>query len=81
MRECSGVNQLLAVVAMALPAGLHLALESGVACSSIGFASSSGAYLSNGVRIALVGFPRDSRAEQRRSPRSCIFSKASSSRR
>jgi EpsI family protein len=55
MRECSGVNQLLAVVAMALPAGF-IFLSSWVRRAAlIGFAVVI-SYLSNGARIALVGF-------------------------
>jgi EpsI family protein len=55
MRECSGVNQLLAVLAMALPAGF-IFLSSWVRRAAlIGFAIVS-SYLGNGARIALVGF-------------------------
>jgi EpsI family protein len=55
MRECSGVNQVLAIVAIALPAAyllLHRNLLRGVL---LGLAVCV-AYLSNGVRITLVGF-------------------------
>ena len=55
MRECSGVNQLISIVAMALPAaflwlGTYLRRLTLVAIA-VGLA-----YLSNGFRIALVGF-------------------------
>jgi EpsI family protein len=55
MRECSGVNQLLAIVTMSLSAA-YLWLRSPVKRATlVGFAVVV-AYLSNGVRIALVGF-------------------------
>jgi EpsI family protein len=55
MGECSGVNQLLAVVAMALPAGYLLLKGAGRRISLIVLAVVT-AYVSNGARIALVGF-------------------------
>ena len=55
MRECSGVNQLVAVTAMILPAA-YLWLHGHVRrIAFIGIAVVV-AYLSNGLRIALVGF-------------------------
>jgi EpsI family protein len=58
MRECSGVNQLMTIVAMTLPAA-YLMLSGTVRrvlLVSLGVVIS---YLSNGVRIALVGFLAD----------------------
>ena len=54
MRECSGVNQLLAIVAMALP-GAYLWLRSYARRTTLVALAVAFAYLSNGVRIALVG--------------------------
>jgi EpsI family protein len=55
LRECSGVNQLLAVVAMALPASF-VWLGSSTRRVILIVLAVIGAYVSNGVRIALVGF-------------------------
>lgn len=55
MRECSGVNQLLAIVAMALPAAYLLLRSRTRRAIFVGLAVFF-AYASNGVRIALVGF-------------------------
>lgn len=55
MRECSGVNQLFAIVAMALPAAYLLLNKNLFRAILVGLAVVV-AYLSNGVRIALVGF-------------------------
>jgi EpsI family protein len=55
LRECSGVNQLLAVVAMALPAGFMF-LSGFVRHVTLVGISIVCAYLSNGARIALVGY-------------------------
>lgn len=55
MRECSGVNQLLAVVAMALPAGF-IFLSGVVRRATLVGLSIVCAYISNGARIALVGY-------------------------
>jgi EpsI family protein len=55
LRECSGVNQLLAVVAMALPAS-YIWLRSRTRRVALVVLAVVGAYASNGVRIALVGF-------------------------
>jgi EpsI family protein len=55
MRECSGVNQLLAIVAMALPAA-YLWLTSNTRRTILVALAAVFAYLSNGARIALVGF-------------------------
>jgi EpsI family protein len=55
MRECSGVNQLLAIVAMALPAA-YLSLKSNARRTALVCLAVVTSYLSNGVRIALVGF-------------------------
>jgi EpsI family protein len=55
LRQCSGVNQLLAIVAMSLPAA-YLWLRSDVRRATLVGLSIVVAYLSNGVRIALVGF-------------------------
>jgi len=55
MGECSGVNQLLAIVAMALPAGYLLLKGSGRRVLLVVLAVVT-AYVSNGARIALVGF-------------------------
>src|SRR6185369_13574666 len=54
LRECSGVNQLFAVVAMALPAG-YLWLESKARRATLVCLAVLLAYLSNGIRIAMVG--------------------------
>jgi EpsI family protein len=54
LRECSGVNQLLAVVAMTLPAGF-IFLTGFIRRATLLVLSIVCAYLSNGVRIALVG--------------------------
>jgi EpsI family protein len=54
LRECSGVNQLLAIVALALPAAYLTLKSTGRRICFMGFAVID-AYLSNGVRIALVG--------------------------
>jgi EpsI family protein len=54
MRECSGVNQLLAIVSLALPAAYLTLKSTGRRVGFLGFAIVD-AYLSNGVRIALVG--------------------------
>jgi len=55
MRECSGVNQLLAIIAMVLPAA-YLWLNSHARRATLVGLAVVVAYLSNGVRIALVGF-------------------------
>jgi EpsI family protein len=55
MRECSGVNQLLAIVAMALPAAYLWLVSNGRRAALVALAVVF-AYVSNGVRIALVGF-------------------------
>jgi EpsI family protein len=55
LRECSGVNQLLAVVAMALPAS-YIWLRGYTRRAVLIALAIIGAYVSNGVRIALVGF-------------------------
>jgi EpsI family protein len=55
MRECSGVNQLLAIIAMALPAA-YLWLKGNTRRAALVGLAAVVAYLSNGVRIALVGF-------------------------
>jgi EpsI family protein len=55
LRECSGVNQLLAVVAMALPAS-YIWLSGYTRRAILIAVAVVGAYASNGVRIALVGF-------------------------
>jgi EpsI family protein len=55
MRECSGVNQLLAIITMALPAA-YLWLRSPARRAMLVGVAVVVAYLSNGVRIALVGF-------------------------
>lgn len=55
LRECSGVNQLFAVVAMALPAG-YIWLRANTRRAILVGIAALGAYVSNGVRIALVGF-------------------------
>jgi len=55
MRECSGVNQLLAVTAMALPAGF-IFLSSWVRRAALMAFAVVASYLGNGARIALVGF-------------------------
>jgi len=54
LRECSGVNQLLAIIAMALPAAF-LWLRSYTRRATLVGLAILVAYLSNGVRIALVG--------------------------
>ena len=54
MRECSGVNQLLAIVALTLPAAYLLLDRYLLRIILVGFAVVV-AYVSNGVRIALVG--------------------------
>lgn len=55
MRECSGVNQVLAIVAIALPAAYLLLRRGLLRVVLLGLAVMV-AYLSNGVRITLVGF-------------------------
>lgn len=55
MRECSGVNQVLAIVAIALPAA-YLMLRRGLLRVALLGLAVLVAYLSNGVRITLVGF-------------------------
>jgi EpsI family protein len=55
LRECSGVNQLFAVVAMALPAG-YVWLSGWRRRTVLVALAVVGAYVSNGVRIAIVGF-------------------------
>jgi len=55
MRECSGVNQLFAIVAMALPAA-YLLLGNKLSRAILVGLAIVVAYVSNGVRIALVGF-------------------------
>jgi EpsI family protein len=55
LRECSGVNQLLAIVAMALPAS-YIWLRTPWRRVMLVSVAILGAYASNGVRIALVGF-------------------------
>jgi EpsI family protein len=55
MRECSGVNQVLAIVAIALPAA-YLMLHRGLLRVVLLGLAVCVAYLSNGVRITLVGF-------------------------
>src|SRR5215471_8968210 len=55
LRECSGVNQLFAVVAMSLPAGYVWLTGLRRRAILVGLAV-VGAYVSNGVRIELVGF-------------------------
>ena len=54
LRECSGVNQLVAIVAMTLPAGV-LWLESLSRRVALLLIAVITAYLSNGLRIALIG--------------------------
>ena len=54
MRECSGVNQVLAIVALALPSSYVLLRGFPRRFALVGL-SVMVAYLSNGVRIALVG--------------------------
>jgi len=54
LRECSGVNQLLAIVSLALPAAYLTLKSTARRICFMGFAVAD-AYLSNGVRIALVG--------------------------
>jgi len=58
LRECSGVNQLIAVTAMALPAA-YLFLRGAVRRVALVVVAVTVAYLSNGFRIALVGFLGD----------------------
>jgi EpsI family protein len=55
MRECSGVNQLLAIITMTLPAA-YLWLRSLTRRVALVSLAVVVAYLSNGIRIALVGF-------------------------
>jgi EpsI family protein len=55
LRECSGVNQLLAISAMALPAS-YLWLRSNARRAILVGLAVVVAYLSNGFRIALIGF-------------------------
>jgi len=55
MRECSGVNQVLAIVAIALPAA-YLVLHRGWLRAVLLGLAVGVAFLSNGVRITLVGF-------------------------
>jgi exosortase len=54
LRECSGVNQLVAIVAMTLPAGF-LWLRSYWRRAALILIAVVTAYLSNGFRIALIG--------------------------
>jgi EpsI family protein len=55
MPECSGINQLIALTVMALPAA-YLWLETGVTRTAlVGIAVTIG-YLSNGARIAVLGW-------------------------
>jgi EpsI family protein len=54
MRECSGVNQLIALITMVLPAA-HLWLRGWTRRVGLVIVSVIVAYLSNGVRIALLG--------------------------
>jgi exosortase/archaeosortase family protein len=54
LRECSGVNQLLAVLTMALAAS-HIWLRTLSRRATLIGLAVIGAYVSNGVRIALVG--------------------------
>jgi EpsI family protein len=54
LRECSGVNQLVAIVAMTLPAAF-LWLESYGRRAALLVIAIATAYFSNGVRIALIG--------------------------
>ena len=58
MRECSGVNQLMTIVAMTLPAA-YLMLNGVVRRVLLVVMGVVISYLSNGVRIALVGFLAD----------------------
>lgn len=58
LRECSGVNQLIAVTAMVLPAA-YLFLSGAVRRVALVAIAVTVAYLSNGFRIALVGFLGD----------------------
>jgi EpsI family protein len=55
LRECSGVNQLLAVGAMSIPAA-YIWLSGYARRTVLVSLAVVGAYVSNGVRIALVGF-------------------------
>jgi EpsI family protein len=55
MRECSGVNQLIAVVALTLPAA-YLWLESSTRRIALLGLAVVVVYLTNGFRVALVGF-------------------------
>jgi EpsI family protein len=55
MRECSGVNQLLTIIAIALPTA-YLFFKDQVRRATLIAFSVVVAYLSNGARIALVGF-------------------------
>ncbi len=55
LRECSGVNQLIAITAMALPAA-YLFLEGRWRQIVLLVTAVAVAYLSNAIRIALVGF-------------------------
>jgi EpsI family protein len=54
LRECSGVNQLIAVVALTLPAA-YLWLESNTRRMALLGISVTVVYLANGFRVALVG--------------------------
>jgi EpsI family protein len=54
LRECSGVNQLLAIVSLALPAAYLMLKSPGRRIFLLGFAVVE-TYLCNGARIALVG--------------------------
>jgi EpsI family protein len=55
LRECSGVNQLIAVVALTLPAA-YLWLESNTRRIALLSIAVTFVYLTNGLRVALVGF-------------------------
>jgi len=55
LRECSGVNQLIALAAMVLPAA-YLWLDTNARRMTIVLFAVAISYLSNGVRIALVGW-------------------------
>jgi len=55
LQECSGVNQLITIVAMALPAA-YLFLSGAARRIALVILAVGVAYLSNGLRIALVGW-------------------------
>jgi EpsI family protein len=55
MRECSGINQLVALIVMVIPAG-YLWLRSWTCRAVLLGLAIVVAYLSNGLRIAMIGF-------------------------